>query len=599
MPLHRVVILWCLATVMSCLAAATSADATPSVPDAHATVSLVAGPWLLVGEDGAIRCGVEVTGTIDPAQVRLEQGGRVVDVPPAIRPFQVANRPAAAVVEIVLPRGATGDWSLTIPGRRIAFRPTAIPAVNAAARVAFASASNWPRPQDLAALAERLGGPIDLVVAYGLHAAAQMGSAGWEADVPIVVLPERLPHGMRLVDQVETIAAARLGMLAVQWAGGTRWGCLGLPWTSSPTTAARVIARDLSPWEVCLVPSAWWELGLLAPRLTRNATSTAPLISLCQHMHVPLILTLGGGAGWVSEPLQVDQDVLRVAPGGTRVIAATPAGDGLALLPATVAEVIDAPGVIAIAADQERLRVVGVGFAGTDLLALEIARDAAGFTGDGVGQVPMADDDVVTLRTQIVQNDEVGAKARARCRWMTARTLGTLHLEGPDVLALLGLSGETEAPGTTTLLRHLTRVDEVAGTALAEHQARLPTPVLRDLMLRQIALRGAFDAAVWTPVIATTDDRLFLSAILRANQDGIDAAMLDLLTARVKAQADGTTPLESDELLQHRLMTAVFDSTSLSPTGLRPLAVALQPKLSPFTVGPVERFIARHGTVRK
>jgi hypothetical protein len=90
-----------------------------------------------------------------------------------------------------------------------------------------------------------------------------------------------------------------------------------------------------------------------------------------------------------------------------------------------------------------------------------------------------------------------------------------------------------------------------------------------------------------------------LSVILRAQQDAVSPFMLDLLVARVRAQAVGTTPLEVDALRQHRLMTAVFDSTSLSPTDLRPLAVALRPRLTPFTLGPVERFIARHGEIRK
>jgi hypothetical protein len=320
------------------------------------------------------------------------------------------------------------------------------------------------------------------------------------------------------------------------------------------------------------------------------------LIALCQHLRVPLILTLGGGAGWVSEPLLIDQEQTRVAPGGTRVIAATPAGDGLALLPPAITEVIDEPGIIALAADHERLRVVGSGFSGRDLLALDIRRDGNGFTGDGVGRITVGDDEVVSLRAQAVVADDAGAAARAKCRWLTARTLGMLHVEGPDVLALLGIA---EAPGTVTFLRDLARVDEVANNAFNEHLGKLPAQVLRDLMLRQIARHGTFDQSQWAPVIAATNDPLMLAAILRAHQDGVDPGMLDLLVGRVRAQALGTTPIEGDALLQHRLMSAVFDSTSVSPTILRPLAVALRPKLSPFTVGPVERFIARHGEVRK
>jgi hypothetical protein len=175
--------------------------------------------------------------------------------------------------------------------------------------------------------------------------------------------------------------------------------------------------------------------------------------------------------------------------------------------------------------------------------------------------------------------------------------LATLHVESTDLVALM----KAHAAGVPVvpLLRRLTGVEAVAGNVMGEHQAELPDLVLRDLLLRQLAQPKTIDPNRWMTVIATTTDAQMLSVILRAQQDAVSSFMLDLLVARVRAQAVGTTPLEVDALRQHRLMTAVFNSTSLSPTDLRPLAVALRPRLTPFTLGPVERFIARHGEIRK
>jgi hypothetical protein len=583
---HRVLGLWCLATLLSIPAAELSSPATGAVP-------VVAGPWLLVGDDGLRRCGVEIAGPLDADQVRLEHDGRVVPLPVVVRPVLAPARAPTVVVEVLLPAAASGAWTMLLPGRRLAFTATPVPAGDQPVRVAFASASNWPTATDLAAAGEALGGAVSLVVAHGRHSAAHLGHGGWEAGVPVAVLPHPVPEGMRAREQVDAIAVARLGMLVRHGQDGVRWGMLGLPWAGDTAVATRTIARDLSPWAVCLVPSAWYELGLLAPRVHRDQGQVAPLVALCQHLRVPLILTLGGGAGFVSEPVQVIDGQVSLADGGLRVIAATPAGDDLALLPPLVAEALGEPGLIALGADTARLRVVGVGFAVGGDFTLDIRREDEAVTGSGVGRDPLGVDEQLAVRTALTGGDEAGAAARARCRWLTTRQLGMLHLESSDLMRLLAI---VEAPGVATLLRHLTRVEDLA-EAFAEHHDDLPVPVLAELLLRQIARGNGVDPRPWRRFVATAPDDRVVSALLRAHQDGVDPAMLDLLVERVRAQAAGTTAIAADGLLQHRLMTAVFDATSLSPTVVRPLALALKPRLSPFTVRPVERFLERHGVV--
>ena len=588
-----IVALWYLTTAVSILSAEPSSEST-----AVADVSVIAGPWMLLGEDHIVRCGIEISGIIDASAVSLFRAGQVVAAKVAVRPFHVANRPASAVVEVALPESFAGEWSVHLPGRSLTIHLATPPTRSEVSRVVIVGPNNWPRSEDLERVAERAGGAVQLVVAHGLESVVRLGTGGWESTVPVVILPQPLSVWIREVESVEAIARARLGGLEKQWSTGLRWGGLGLPWASDPAVAASAIAKDLSPWEVCLAPSRWWELGLLAPRIDRGVSATTSLVGLCQHLHVPLILTLGSGAGWISEPLLVEADHLRIGTGGTRVIAATPSGDGVGLLPSTIAATIDESGIIALIAHPDHLRLLGIGFSGNELMDLKFMRDNKnGFVGNGAGHFEELGQDVVNIRSQWLIADEAGVKARARCQWMTSRDLATLHVESTDLLALI----KAHAAGVPVvpLLRRLTSVEAVAGNVMSEHQAELPDLVLRDLLLRQLAQPKSFDPKSWIEVIATTTDIQMLTVILRAEQDDIAPFMLDVLVARVRAQAAGTTPLEVDALRQHRLMTAVFDSTSLSPTDLRPLAVALRPRLTPFTVGPVERFIARHGELRK
>lgn len=100
------------------------------------------------------------------------------------------------------------------------------------------------------------------------------------------------------------------------------------------------------------------------------------------------------------------------------------------------------------------------------------------------------------------------------------------------------------------------------------------------------------------PYVAASPDSIILRAVLFAYERHPDPDLTRLLIRRISLQAAGSMPFESDVLIEHRLLTAVFDSTTTSPTPLRPLAVALRPRLDPLGRGPVERFIARHGEAR-
>ena len=72
------------------------------------------------------------------------------------------------------------------------------------------------------------------------------------------------------------------------------------------------------------------------------------------------------------------------------------------------------------------------------------------------------------------------------------------------------------------------------------------------------------------------------------------------LRDRLQAQVDGQLPMDADELMQHRLVAAVFGSPYLSPTPLRRLATSLRDGelLAPLARKPVTAFIDKHGAHR-
>jgi hypothetical protein len=585
--------LWCLATAMSLLAAQTSPDATP----APAAPTVVSGPWILLGDDGAHRVGVELVGEIDPATVQLSVDGRPLPAAVAIRRAQVANRAITTVVELLLPASTATPavMVLSVAGNR---RPLSLPATGPgqASRVALAGADHWPSRQDLEALGTHLGGAVQVVVAYGRDSALRLGSGGWEADLPVILLPQPAQRAARDAETGEAIVRARLGTLLDDWPHGTRWGQLGLPAGGDATQVGGAIARSLEPWVVGLCPGSWWELGLLAPRITRDPSGTAPLIALCRQMQVPLLLTLGSGAGWISEPLMVTDHHLAIAAQGTRVVAATPSGDLMGLLPRWVAAVLDVPAITGLCAEAGSLQLVAVGPSGAETLRVRFRRDASGAIAEEPPTAAVDKGDRTAVREAWAANDAAGSAARTAARWWSVRDLTALHLDAEDLTMVLDLAAQEE--DAIALLRRLTAVEDLAGTTLLERLGELPVPVARDLFLRRLEHPAGLDPARWSTFIARSADPAVLRAVMRLYQDGGDPLFLDLLIARVRAQAEGTTPLEDDVLLQHRLMTMVFDATSVSPTLLRPLAVALRPKLDGITAGPVVRFIARHAEIR-
>jgi hypothetical protein len=582
--------LWCFAAWL--LQTATIAQDISSPPTNSSAVSLqvLGQPYILAGEQNSRVVAVRLAGTMTQDMVAdvLSGGGPVTP--------HIATTPTWSVV--------SWHWdqpppavTLSIAGEQwqLALQPRA---KRERTRLLLIGAHNWPIASDIIALEKIIGEPFDAMVLDGWTALAQAGSGGWESNYPMLVIPRYDVADERNSDLIMAQARIMSGGIFNQHQHGVQWGFIGLPYVHETQDAPAIIARDLSPWQIVLTDSTFWELGIMSPVITRTTTHQSSLLSLCRHLEIPLIIPLSGGAGWWSEGLAAERGTIVADRSGTRIWSATPrAVEYMAMLPQHIIGTLPRHGWCVLSADAKQLQVAWIDRAGKKDPQLRWAHD------DAVPQrvTLMNDYDPVELYRQAFPTDPGGDNAKIQQARDTISRLSTseiekLHLSLADIGIILGDAG---APANLALLRRITGIHDLAHGLLYEYGANLPAEVMRDLLLRQLASSGDFTPQPWLSYITTTSDEITLRALLRARHDTSGSGARELLVARVRAQANGQLGLESDPLLQHRLMTAVFDATDLSPTTLRPLAVAIRDKLTGFTGGPVERFITRHGVVRR
>lgn len=204
----------------------------------------------------------------------------------------------------------------------------------------------------------------------------------------------------------------------------------------------------------------------------------------------------------------------------------------------------------------------------------------------------------------------VGDAPRLRERWIgededagAARLLGWLPLPELDALAQSAVeirqlfATAAEADHRHLLIRLCAAEPLIAVHWLASQDAPDPL-VVREAVLRFIAGRSAaIDSAV-RRLIASSQDRDLVRAVVHRARSENSLPLLQILMRRLQAQADGDLPLDPEPLLQHRITATVFASPYLSPTPLRPLATALEQRVHPLARAPLERFFARHGRDR-
>jgi hypothetical protein len=549
------------------------------------------GPWLLQRNDGIRQIGLSCPGGAATQTVSLVRAAtnEVVQVHAAWHELPQAKAAARDILDLRLPERECrpGAYRLTVGPQHFDLLIPEGPSDERPTRVAVVGRLNYPSRAELDRLADALHGPIQLVACLAGGLGDVLGSGGWEGTIPLLVLGAgRAPVRDERPDSLADLVGDAVG----QWPLGAHWGCLGLP-CADVEDAGHAIAEDLSLWQVYIEPHASWNPSLRA-RSEPSPMLAVPLLSLCQHMHVPVILAGDDGAGFVSEPLTVDHGQMIIAPGGTRYVGATPVGEGLSGLTPQIALPVDQAALIGLVADAHTLDVVICAQGGTELMRLSYAHgdDPATPVGPGWGQGNGEE-----LKKQWLDGGDHAEQALADLGWLSALVLAAMHVGEQDMDTLL--AGAEKDPHAMRLLRRFTGIQAIANGSLLHRVDTIPAPLLRDLVLRRLGQEQDIDFDM-LPAAAASPDQILVRAVLRAYERHPSVDLSRLLMRRIALQANGSLPLETDAFIEHRLLTAVFDSTTTSPTPLRPLATALRPRLDVLCRGPIDRFIARHGETR-
>jgi len=187
----------------------------------------------------------------------------------------------------------------------------------------------------------------------------------------------------------------------------------------------------------------------------------------------------------------------------------------------------------------------------------------------------------------------VSAGSRLRCLPLPAAIRGLRTAASLEAALDHAAAGEDDL-----LLRRLLAVNLPVGVHWVAGQAKPPTVAVREVMLRYLEAGHPVSTRDVAAILTTTREPVAVWAAVDRSEGRDGIAVLRLLQDRIEAQVAGRLPLEDDALLQHRVLAAVFGSPYLSPTPLRPLAQALEPRLEGPSAEVLARFFTRHGRHR-
>lgn len=231
-----------------------------------------------------------------------------------------------------------------------------------------------------------------------------------------------------------------------------------------------------------------------------------------------------------------------------------------------------------------------------DLVASRFSYPVAGMsagTGWGLGDARAA------LETLLASDSEAAAIAAARraLLWLAAADLREVFA---DRQHLDRAFNQALADGADDFLRRLAAVDPGRIGALVVATDPQPPSLQRQLVLRLLDDATDAEPEAVARLVAATTDPVTVAAIIERSSGSDDDALkaLQLLARRVRAMARGDLPLDTDPVLQHRVMAAVFGSPYLSPTPLRPWALSLRETVHDLAKRPIERFLERYGEER-
>ena len=535
---------------------------------------VTAGPWVL-WEGNGWRVGQRLM----PGPVATPGSLMIDGVPVSLPETRRALIQGEVVQELFIPRLAgpgTAAWTtgtglqtvlLTVPPPASATR---------AARVVVAGSGNWPDDAAMVRLAAAAGGPIDLVLGLGTGLDRVLGLGGWEHRIPVVLAPSK--PGDILPVLVEGHVQA--------WPLGLTWGHLGLPLISDREQLAIAIPAYAGSWTVVIERQATWDPAATAPAERWSSRALVPVVAIASALHLPLVLGGGSSSGLISEPMHVGALGPSATSGGVRYVLPTPSSGGGAVSWDANAAIHLGDGHLVLVADGAQLDLVRVPAAGPPW-RLQWRRAADGtLSGTGAGQGNI--NELVEAWRLGVGSATAPALA-ATMAMLAAPVLGVGKVSAVDVARL-----RTEnSPEAQLLLGRFAAIPELLTDDWRVPVQELPDELRRLLVWQRLTTGGRMNDPSWLGLIVTTTDPLVVGAVVRRAEAEPSLDLLTVLARRLDRQAKGTTPIEREELIQHRLCTVVLDSQYLDRALLMPIALDLQKRLTGLPLTAVERFLAR------
>lgn len=559
----------------------------------------VAGPWCVLHADGRVRIVMEFPRTVSASnlshvhiQARESDRDDQLRALPVQRQVQRIERPLAdpgQLLTLILEPEHTLYHQVEVwvrPGRSIPVQLPRLPHRASTARVMIISGGTWPLAEDVERMQEALGGPLHAALLLPGAWQRQVGYGGWETRVPLIIPARPTEDDDGLLDAL----VGRAG----DWRGGVDAGPVAFPVIDDPVHAARTLSAYDVDWMLPLDVHGRWRLDRHAPQQRHRPDAIALILdSAYRRQVVPCIIGAGAGAGFISDPLLVDGGrALRAGAGGVRYLSAAMDGSAPVFLPREVAASLDRPAVVAIRADPEALlmRIHPIGEADADPAweYLWQHRPADG-AGDAAAWGMVDVSQHVARWRQEGESDSLVKLVQA--------PLSDLREEGFTSEILRELQG-SDHPAARRLLRRATAVDAAMVNEWMSGMGEGHAGVRRDVLLRYLAQPARFGQSAFQGFLRSTrDTQVVLSALRVAELHG-SVALLEVIQERLAMQVAGDLPLDSDAVVQHAITHGLFDSPYLSPTPLRPLAVALESRVEPLARQPIERFLQRYGRER-
>ncbi|GDY13626.1 hypothetical protein LBMAG53_25040 [Planctomycetota bacterium] len=538
---------------------------TAAVLAQAASVEAVAprsGPWLILSPDGSGEVGIVLRAPIPDLTLVVGQQHQSPTIDGLVARWRLPTVPEA--LEVHWPGG-----TLAVPH---------LDANQTDLRLAVTAGRRWPDTAELERLGQALGGPVQAVLCLDPTQAInrRLGQSGWEPTIPILAAPSGPTR-------------YRLGALAL-------------------SGIAAAAALDLA-WTVVVDPVASFDPGILAGSADSDLQRASASVAGARAQQAVLLFTRGSGCSVLTDPLTVTKGRVESQAEGTRLVVVGGAGDPPQRLQPEVARWAESPVTIGLSANAQELTLLAL--AGADPLWKQTwshsapAPTAAGTSPEHAqpatrpslpsAESPTDHDSKEKPRAPSAIPDG-GWKAAApaeliRLAELPWSDLRALHLVVTPPLELVERAATD--PAAARLLGRLTADQSWFNEG---RWPELPPWVMRECILRDLADPLTCNPGKWPDLAAEIDDLLLLKVLVRNARD--KPGILPILERTIAAMAAGRRPVPRDPYDQLHLFGAVFDSPHLSPTPLRPLALALRGQVAELAQGPLERFITHWGETR-